>query len=126
MYIEYRIIYNAVNFPLSYSDQPKYLVLDATALQNLDVIEGNGDMSNGKGSLLYTIDQCASGMGKRLLRQWVCNPLTDPKDIIRRQEAVQDLMNMKHEMNELKRIFKSMPDLERLLRKLVTNRYNLI
>ena len=107
--------------PSSYSGQPKYLVLDATALHNLDVIDGNGDDSKGKGSLLYTIDHCASGMGKRLLRQWVCNPLTDPKVIARRQEAVQDLMRMEHEMNELKRILKSMPDLERLLRKLVTN-----
>ncbi|KAI6651060.1 hypothetical protein LOD99_5637 [Oopsacas minuta] len=98
----------------------KYLVLDATALHNLDVIDASGDTSKTKGTLLYTIDQCASGMGKRLLRQWICNPLTNPKDIIKRQEAIQELIRLKPEMNQLKKILKSIPDLERLLRKIHT------
>ena len=94
-------------------------MLDATALNNLDVIESSKSTNKTKGTLLYTIDHCASGMGKRLLRQWICNPLTNPKEIIQRQDVIRDLIRLEHEMNQMKKILKSIPDLERLLRKFV-------
>lgn len=95
------------------------MVLDATALNNLDVIESSKSNNKTKGTLLHTVDHCACGMGKRLLRQWICNPLTNPKEIIQRQDAIRDLIRLEHEMNHMKKILKSIPDLERLLRKFV-------
>ncbi|CAJ1446347.1 unnamed protein product [Effrenium voratum] len=66
------------------------MVLDATALSALEVVEtleGRYD-----GSLLSFLDHTSTPFGCRLLRQWVCAPLYELDDIQQRQEAVEFLI----------------------------------
>ncbi len=45
-----------------------------------------------EGSLLRALDHCATVMGKRRLRAWLCRPMARIPDIVARQDAVADLM----------------------------------
>ena len=44
-----------------------YMVLDAAALKNLEILENNQDGSS-LGTLFAQIDHCITGFGERLLR----------------------------------------------------------
>ena len=41
-----------------------------------------------EGSLLWVMQRCHTAMGKRLLRQWLCEPLSCKKTIESRQDVV--------------------------------------
>lgn len=58
-----------------------------------------------------------TAFGKRLLRQWVCSPLTSIPEIEARQDAVEQLLKHPELMAEAKEVLRKLPDLERLLRK---------
>lgn len=45
-----------------------------------------------EGSLMSALDMCATVMGKRRLRAWLCRPMARIADIAERQDAVADLM----------------------------------
>jgi DNA mismatch repair protein MSH6 len=53
----------------------------------------------------------------RLLRQWLCSPLCSIDAIAKRQEAVSALMKMTDECDQVRKILKDLPDLERLFMK---------
>jgi DNA mismatch repair protein MSH6 len=57
-------------------------------LQVLENTEGGTE-----GSLMASLDMCATVMGKRRLRAWLCRPMARIGDIVARQEAVADLMS---------------------------------
>ena len=57
------------------------------ALQVLENTEGGTE-----GSLMSALDMCATVMGKRRLRAWLCRPMARIADIAERQDAVEDLM----------------------------------
>lgn len=66
------------------------MLLSGPTLAHLDVLQNatDGTLS---GSLLWLLDECATAMGRRLLRQWVRRPLLDTAQIAARAHAV-DLM----------------------------------
>ena len=57
-------------------------------LQVLENTEGGSE-----GSLMASLDMCATVMGKRRLRAWLCRPMARIADIVARQDAVADLMS---------------------------------
>lgn len=65
----------------------KRLVLDATALAALEILETVEGTY--KGSLLQFLDHTSTAFGFRLLKQWLCAPLYDPKEIRNRHQAVE-------------------------------------
>ena len=67
--------------------QADHLVIDQTSLRALEVERTmrSGEVS---GSLLGTLQDARTAMGKRLLRQWLCYPLRDRDEIERRQDVV--------------------------------------
>jgi DNA mismatch repair protein MutS len=65
----------------------EFMTLDAATRRNLELIETLGGEI--KGSLLGVIDQTVTPMGKRLLGQWVSQPLLDITRIQVRQEGVE-------------------------------------
>ena len=71
--------------------QADYLVIDQTSLRSLEVERTlrSGDTT---GSLLATLQDGRTPMGKRLLRQWLCYPLTDRTAIEQRQDVVATLL----------------------------------
>ena len=52
----------------------RFLILDAKALDNLEVFENSSDRG-AKGTLFSVVNHCASPFGKRALRGWLCRPL---------------------------------------------------
>lgn len=90
------------------------LMLDSVALKNLEVFENS---SGGvEGTLLNSIDFCSTKFGKRRLRAWLCAPLCNPVAIRRRQDAVENLLQL--DLADIRSMMKSFPDLERSLAKI--------
>lgn len=70
--------------------KPTKMVLDATALASLEILETlEGTKS---GSLFHFLDHTSTDFGSRLLKQWVCAPLCDAKELKKRQDAVEFLL----------------------------------
>ncbi|NWZ38887.1 MSH6 protein, partial [Brachypodius atriceps] len=93
------------------------MVLDGVTLMNLEVLQ-NGTNGTTEGTLLERIDSCCTPFGKRLLKQWLCAPLCNPKSINDRLDAVEDLLEVPDKMSEVSEYLKKLPDLERLLSKI--------
>jgi DNA mismatch repair protein MutS len=64
----------------------EYVRMDAATRRNLELTETlRGDPSP---TLFSLLDECATGMGSRLLRHWLHHPLRDREALTRRHEAV--------------------------------------
>ncbi|XP_061600826.1 DNA mismatch repair protein Msh6 isoform X2 [Cololabis saira] len=92
------------------------MVLDGVTLTNLEIFQ-NG-LGGTEGTLLDRLDTCSTPFGKRLLKQWLCAPLCNPKSIRDRLDAVEDLMAAQAQATEVSDLLKKLPDLERLLSKI--------
>lgn len=103
--------------PASFFAQTRQrMVLDGVTLANLEIFQ-NGSGGT-EGTLLERLDTCSTPFGKRLLKQWVCAPLCNPKSIKDRLDAVEDLMGAQAQASEVSDLLKKLPDLERLLSKI--------
>lgn len=93
------------------------MILDETAIRNLELIES---MREGKreGSLLAVIDATKTSMGGRTLRQWLLHPLHDKNKIEQRLSAVSEILNDFDLKTHLPEIFSNVLDVERLLSRL--------
>ncbi|CAB3254772.1 unnamed protein product [Arctia plantaginis] len=104
-----------------------FLHLDSAALSALNVFPELGDMSNAPSRSLYgLLDRCRTQQGKRLLAQWLRQPLRDINLINERLDVVELLMNnsqLRLQLHEdhLRRI----PDLQALARRLTRKKANL-
>ena len=89
------------------------LVLDAQTRRNLELSRTQlaGSLH---GSLLWALDRTATAMGGRCLRRWIEAPLVDRSAILRRQEAVSELVEHRPLRQALRRLLRPMGDLERL------------
>ncbi|KAJ8899053.1 hypothetical protein K2173_010206 [Erythroxylum novogranatense] len=96
-------------------DKKPYMVLDAAAMENLEIFENNrnGDSS---GTLYAQLNHCVTAMGKRLLKTWLARPLYHLDSIKVRQDAVKDLQGKNQTMAlEFRKALSRLPDMERLL-----------
>lgn len=89
-------------------------MLDDITLANLDVLDNFG---RNAGTLLQRIDHCSTAFGRRLLKQWISAPLCSPAAIDDRLNAVGDLIDNQSLLSEVKDVLKTLPDLERLIRR---------
>ena len=97
----------------------EFMVLDSATRRNLELTETlEGNL---KGSLLGTLDITVTPMGKRLIRQWVSQPLLDKEEINRRQEGVHALFGNSMLRADLRSKLKPIADLERLTNRILAN-----
>jgi DNA mismatch repair protein MutS len=89
------------------------LVIDATTIRNLEVLEA-ADGSR-TGSLLHEIDRTLTAMGGRLLRAWLVRPLLALERIQDRLDAVEELAFRSTERAKLRETLKTIHDVERLV-----------
>jgi DNA mismatch repair protein MutS len=95
----------------------EFMTLDAATRRNLELEETlRGER---KGSLLGTLDQAVTPMGKRMLHQWVSQPLLNVERIKRRQNGVQYFFNDAMKRAELREALRPLADLERLVNRLI-------
>lgn len=94
-----------------------YLEMDYSTRKNLEL---TSTLRDGKreGSLLSILDYCATAMGKRALKSWIEQPLTNVDDINKRLDAVEEIKNDLSLMNSLQEVLKDIYDLERLAGKI--------
>lgn len=93
------------------------MILDHIALRNLEIFENSSGTS--ELTLFDSMNHCKTHFGQRLLRNWLCSPLCDIKQIENRLDAVQALVSNDNAslMNEISHVLGQTPDLERLLSK---------
>lgn len=93
------------------------LVLDGQTLINLEIFANTFDGGSG-GTLFSMLNRCVTPFGKRLMRQWVCHPLGDPRKIEARLDAV-DFLNADRSVTErFTSSLTKLPDLERLISRI--------
>ncbi|KAL5560992.1 hypothetical protein UlMin_030739 [Ulmus minor] len=98
-----------------------YLVLDAAALENLEIFENsrNGDSS---GTLYAQLNHCVTAFGKRLLKTWLARPLYHAESIKERQETVASLRGVNLPFSiEYRKALSRLPDMERLLARVFSS-----
>lgn len=95
----------------------EFMTLDASTRRNLELDETlRGER---KGSLLGTLDHTVTPMGKRLMHQWVSQPLLNVDKIRRRQEGVQHFFDNGMKRAEIRNVLKPLADLERLVNRVM-------
>lgn len=95
----------------------EFMTLDASTRRNLELDETlRGDR---KGSLLGTLDFAITPMGKRLIHQWVSQPLLQVTKITQRQDGVQYFFSNGMIRAELRDALKPLADLERLVNRVI-------
>ena len=88
------------------------MILDATAVDTLELVESRDGRA--RDSLLGVLDETATPMGARLLRQWLLRPLLDPAAIAGRQDAVAALVDDPARRAAIRALLARVGDLERL------------
>lgn len=118
---------NFGRFKLSMIQSECFLHLDAAALLALNILPELGDTSHSPSRSLYgLLDRCRTQQGKRLLSQWLRQPLRDINLINERLDIVELLVNnsqlrLQLHDDHLRRI----PDLQALTRRLTRKKANL-
>jgi len=95
----------------------QYMTIDRATQRHLELTEPLNDHSKHH-TLLNILDETKTPMGARLLRQWVKQPLLDPKEINKRQDAIQALYQQPHSLNGIDCDLAPIRDLERLIMKI--------
>src|SRR5262249_15107392 len=97
---------------ISYFETSDYLVLDAPTVNNLElVVSQDGNTAH---SLFGVLDETMTGMGARLLRQWVLRPSVRIGEIEARLDSVEELKTSTIKRDRLRQKLGPMADLERL------------
>ena len=95
----------------------EFMTLDASTRRNLELDETlRGER---KGSLLGTLDHTVTPMGKRLIHQWISQPLLNVDRINRRQGGVQYFFDNGMKRAETRSALKPLADLERLINRMM-------
>ena len=91
-----------------------YLHLDAFTKKNLELTE-TLRFNNKNGSLLWLLDKCNTAMGSRMIHKWLDKPLIDEEKINKRLDYVECFNNNFIAKEEIKKYFKDVYDLERII-----------
>ena len=91
----------------------EYVRLDAATRRNLELTETlRGEPAP---TLFSLLDECATGMGSRLLRHWLHHPLRDRPALMARHEAVACLDKR---FSEVQSVLRQVADVERITARL--------
>lgn len=69
----------------------EFMILDSSTRKNLELVETLRE-KNKYGSLLWAIDRTKTNMGARLLKNWICQPLKNIDQILKRQNSVSEFV----------------------------------
>ncbi len=105
-------------------DPREYMVLDAVALESLEVFERRSVRSSDGLTLIEAVDETACAMGRRELTDWLRRPLIDRDRIEARHEAVDELVGAVRTRERLHERLREVYDLERLISRVSRGRAN--
>jgi len=92
----------------------RFMVLDTSTRRNLELVETLREKQK-RGSLLWVLDRTKTAMGARTLRSYIEQPLIAKEEIVRRQDAVQELLKDMITREELREYLQPIYDMERLI-----------
>jgi DNA mismatch repair protein MutS len=102
----------------SFYNRADALILDATTVRNLELVEPLFAGESKDSTLLHVLDRTRTGMGGRLLRRRLLAPSIDVAEIVGRLDSVQELCGAAILRADLGKHLESILDLERLLAKI--------
>jgi DNA mismatch repair protein MutS len=100
-----------------YYEQADALGLDVVTVRNLELVAPiffEDGVRGASPTLLSALDETTTGMGARLLRQWILRPQVNREEIQARLDAVQELRNHTVLREEIRHNLAGVQDLERL------------
>jgi len=95
-----------------------YMMLGSATQKHLELIEPLDPTQKG-GTLLHLLDKTSTPMGGRLLKQWILRPLLSPSEILKRQDAIEELLSV-HDSSGIAAPLKKIRDLPRLIMRIQT------
>jgi DNA mismatch repair protein MutS len=104
---------------ISVLNQTSYMFLDAATKRNLELIHNLKDNST-EGSLLWVLDETLTPMGGRFMRNAITKPLLSSPEIIKRQDAVEAIIEDYELMEELRTTLRKIQDIERLTSRIIS------
>src|SRR5262245_18879588 len=107
---------------ISYFETNDHLVLDAPTVNNLELMVSQD--GNAGHSLFGVLDETMTGMGARLMRQWLLRPSVRIGEIEIRLDSVEELKTSAIKRDRLRQKLEPMADLERLAGKITLGRAN--
>src|SRR6185503_8842233 len=107
---------------ISYFEPNDYLILDQPTVRNLELVDAL-DCSRTR-TLIAVIDETVTGMGSRLLKQWLLRPSMNLGELNARLDAVEEQKNALILRDRLRSQLKGIVDLERLMARISLGRAN--
>ncbi len=102
----------SLNYP-QFKPKKSGLIIDTKTRRNLEITSTQRD-GQFHGSLLWAIDKTLTAMGGRCIRRWIEEPLINIDSIKFRQEIIGLLVKSSSLRKDLRKILRTMGDLERL------------
>ncbi len=119
MYLQYNQKNDLENISdLNVYDNDRFMALDVTARRNLEIVESVHRREK-RGSLLWVLDRTNTSMGRRLIRSYTENPLTDPVRINERLNCVSELFSDSDLRGAIRDMLSGINDFERILTRIV-------
>ena len=105
-------------------DPREYVLLDAVALESLELFERRTVHGHSEATLAGVLDETASALGRRELEEWLRRPLADPDEIAARHDAVEELRTSVRTREQLYDHLRAVYDIERLVSRIGRGRAN--
>ncbi len=104
---------------ISVLHESSFMFLDAATKRNLELVHNLKEGST-EGSLLWVLDETLTAMGGRFMRNAIAKPLLSSGEILRRQGAVETIVEDYELMEELRTVLRKIQDIERLTSKIIS------
>ncbi len=95
----------------------KYMLIDSSSRRNLELTETLREKAK-RGTLLWVLDKTKTAMGARTLRSVIEQPLLDKKEIIKRQDAIEEMLTHGADREEIREYLNAVYDLERIMTRI--------
>ncbi|HKV42587.1 MAG TPA: DNA mismatch repair protein MutS [Blastocatellia bacterium] len=105
---------------ISFYEPGNYLLLDATTVRNLELVEALD--GSRRRTLTGLLDETVTGMGSRLLKQWIVRPSMKLGELNARLDAVDELKRATIMRDRMRSELKNVSDLERLIGRISLGR----
>ncbi|MDT3434195.1 DNA mismatch repair protein MutS [Haloarcula sp. 1CSR25-25] len=105
-------------------DPREYMLLDAVAVESLELFERRSVRGHENRTLVDTVDETACALGRRKLTDWLRRPLLDADRIEARHGAVAELQRDPATREALAGLLSDVYDLERLISRVSRGRAN--
>jgi len=103
--------------------QEHYVAIDQATMRSLEIDRTLRDQRR-EGSLLHAVDRTVNPLGARMLRRWVCYPARSAEEILARQSAVAEMVQLPPMRQAVREVLRGMSDIERITARLGVGRAN--